>query len=279
MRTAINRLRLNTGKPYKHWPISHQPPPLILKFLETDPDTMYCAWKNDRIVGFAGAYVRGKQWYLAWLFVHPGLQDKGVGKTLLRKVWREKKGMTHSLCTFSYNTQAIGIYSKFGMAPLCDLPWMKAYPADLKKLEPTGLKIIDTLTGDDVKWLHGLEEKIRGYSHPQHWSVWLKHEPFKIYLFKKRGRRVGYCMVVNNVLIAPVGVISEQYMIDAVTEAIRLARPADDVKISLWCPTLNLKLYQYLIKIGFRVDEMEIFMSDEPYPDWSRYVPATLAVL
>jgi GNAT superfamily N-acetyltransferase len=279
MRTAIKRLRLVTGKPYKHWPIPQQPPPLILKFLETDSETMYCAWKKDKLVGFAGAYVRGKQWYLAWLFIHPNLQDKGIGKTLLKKVWREKKGMTHSLCTFAFNAQAIGIYSKFGMVPLCDLPWMKARPNKLKKLESTGLKIIDICSRDDMKWLHSLEEKIRGYSHPQHWAVWLKHKPFRIFIFKKRGRRIGYCMIVNNSLIAPVGVISERYMLDVVTEAIRLAKPKKNAEISLWCPSLNLKLYKYLIEIGFRLDEMEIFMSDEPYPDWDRYVPATLAVL
>ena len=30
---------------------------------------------------------------------------------------------------------------------------------------------------------------------------------------------------------------------------------------------------------SFRIDEMEIFMSDTPYPDWNRYVPATLALI
>ena len=86
-------------------------------------------------------------------------------------------------------------------------------------------------------------------------------------------------MIINKSLIAPVGVISEKYMIDAVTEAVRLTRPDKKTKVSIWCPTLNYKLYRYLIEIGFRVEELEIFMSDRPYPDWSRYVPATLAVL
>jgi len=86
-------------------------------------------------------------------------------------------------------------------------------------------------------------------------------------------------MILNNIGIAPVGVVSRKYMIDVMTEMIRLAKPKPGKKIMLWCPTLNIELYRYLIKIGFRASEMEIFMADTPYPDWQRYVPATLAVL
>jgi ribosomal protein S18 acetylase RimI-like enzyme len=279
MRSAMQKLRNDTGKEFKPMRIMRRPSPMILGFLKRDGDTMYCAWKGKKLVGFAGAYVNGKQWYLSWLFVHPNVQDKGIGHKLLEKVWRDKKGMTHSLCTFAFNPQAIGLYSKFGMAPLCDLPWMKANPRKIKKLESTGLKIIDTPTAGDFRWINHLEAKIRGYSHPQHWRIWSKQEPFKVYIFRKRGKRVGYCMIVRKNFIAPVGVTSEKYMIDAVTEAIRLTNPEKNEKISLWVPSLNIPLYKYLIDIGFRVDELEIFMSDSPYIDWSRYVPATLAIV
>ena len=136
-------------------------PPLIDHLHTTDPDMFYCAWKGDRLVGFAGAYVRGKQWYLAWLFVHPSLQDKGVGRKLLEKVWRDRPGMVHSLCTFAFNMQAVGLYSKFGMSPLADLPWMKAEPLKLKKLKPTGLKIIDiTIKRPDCKIINLVSQYI-----------------------------------------------------------------------------------------------------------------------
>lgn len=279
IKRAVYALRRKTGKEIKPWRIARRPSPLMVDMLKHNTGTFYCAWKNNRIIGFAGAYVNGHQWYLSWLFVDPKLQDKGVGRTLLEKVWRKRKGMTHALCTFAFNPQAVGLYSRFGLAPLCDLPWLKADPEKLPALPATKFVPVEKLNRGDIKWLHELEQKIRGYSHPQHWRIWLNNKHFKIYLFKKSGRRVGYCLITNDMLIGPLGVIDQQYMIDAMTEAIRLTHPKKDSKIMLWCPTLNMPLYKYLIDLGFRVDEFEIFMSDSPYPDWQRYVPASLAIL
>jgi len=279
IKKTIFALRRKTGKEMKPWRIPRHPTPLATDILRRNPGTLYCAWKNNKLVGYAGAYVNGLQWYLCWLFVDPKLQEKGVGRKLLEKVWRDKKGMTHSLSTFAFNPKAIGLYSQFGMVPLCDLPWLKADPKKIGDLPKTELVIIDKPNRDDVKWLHSLEEKIRGYSHPQHWGIWLHSKPCKFYLFKKGGRRVGYCLITNDLFIGPVGVIYQEYMIDVMTEAIRLIHPKKGAKIMLWCPTLNIALYRYLINLGFRVDEIEIFMSDAPYPDWQRYVPASLAIL
>ncbi len=279
MQSAVNNLRRQTGKQPERWKPGRVPPPLVAGVFKTDRDTMYCAWKNGKIVGFAGAYVRGKQWYLCWLFVKPNLQDKGVGRKLLERVWRESKGMTHSLCTFAYNPQAVGLYSRFGMAPLCDLPQLKAEKSALILPEKSKLEIKQNAGPGDLRWIHGLEKKIRGYSHPQHWDIWRKQETNNICIAKKRGKRIGYFMIINNAWIAPLGVTDKRYIIDVMTEALLLIEPKKDHKISVWCPTLNLELYTYLIRIGFRVGEYDIYMSDKPYLDWNRYVPATLAVI
>jgi GNAT superfamily N-acetyltransferase len=279
MRTTINHLRRKSGLEINRWRIGSRPIPMLVRFWETDGDTMYCAWKNGKMVGFAGAYVNGKQWYLAWLFVHPSLQDKGVGRKLLQKVWRDGKGMTHALCTFAYNPQAVGLYSKFGMAPLCDLPWMKGDISRLKKLESTGLQVSDKPTAADVRWIHQLETKIRGYAHRDHWNVWLKNEPFQTYIFRKGGKRVGYSLITRKLVIAPLGVIDPKYMIEVMTESIKLLDKEAKERATIWCPTLNIPLYNFLIDVGFRIDEMDVFMSDTPYPDWQRYVPATLALI
>jgi len=278
IRTSINDLRVKNGQKPHRWRLTGIPP-LFDHVRKTDPDKSVCAWAGDKLVGYASALVRGRQWYLAQLFVHPRYQAKGVGRKMLEQVWQDSPGMTHSLCTFAFNMQAVSIYSKFGMAPLCDLPWLYADPEKLKPLKSTGLKIIDSHTRSDIKWLNELESKIRGYAHPQEWRLWLGNEKYKLYFFTSRGKKVGYGMILNNIGIAPVGVISPKYMIDVMTEMIRLAKPKKGKKIMLWCPTPNMELYCYLIDIGFRASELEIFMSDTPYPDWQRYVPATLAVL
>jgi hypothetical protein len=83
---------------------------------------------------------------------------------------------------------------------------------------------------------------------------------------------------VRNNLIAPAGAINKEYLLAVVTESIRLANPKPGDSVSLWCPTLNMPLYNHLISLGFRVSEMDIFMADKQYVDWQRYVPAVLSI-
>lgn len=278
MRTSVNHLRRKTGKEPFRWRVS-KVPPFFRHLLSTNPDTFYCAFSGDKMIGFAGAVIRGKQWYLAYLFVHPRYQKKGLGKKLLQKVWRDGRGMSHGLCTFAFNMQAVGLYSKFGMTPLCNLPWMEVAPDKLKKLKSTGLKIYDTVTRADITWINKLENKIRGYPHNTEWKFWKKDNMYKLYIFRYRGKRVGYSVIGDDYQIAPAGAISNDYLLKVVIETLRVVKPKKGGKVKLWCPTINIGLYRFLIDIGFIASEMEIFMVDKPYPDWQRYVPATLAVI
>ncbi|MCD6162806.1 MAG: hypothetical protein J7K40_10385 [candidate division Zixibacteria bacterium] len=100
-----------------------------------------------------------------------------------------------------------------------------------------------------------------------------------MYIFKFRGQRIGCSLIVKNCEIAPAGAISSDYLQKVMAETLRLVKPKINDKIMLWCPADNIRLYNFLIDIGFRIDEMDLFMSDMPYPDWQRYVPAALAVL
>ena len=70
--SSLNNLRKRTGKEVFRRRV-REIPPLIEHVYSLDKDTFYCAWHKDNIIGFGGAIIRGKQWYLAWLFVHPRL--------------------------------------------------------------------------------------------------------------------------------------------------------------------------------------------------------------
>jgi GNAT superfamily N-acetyltransferase len=252
--------------------------PGVEHLFKNDPEYFWCAWSGKKIVGFAGALNRGKQWYLAYLFIHPCYQDKKIGKELLNRVWREGPGITHSLSTFAFNIQAVGIYSQFGMAPICGLPMMEVTADRLKIPTSTGLTVKSKICRNDLVWINKLERKIRGYPHPQEWEFWRKLPEMQIRLFKDGSKFVGYSVISKTGTIAPAGAISEKYLLKVVAETIRLAKPKKNDKIRLWCPSVNIDLYQFLIKAGFRAKEMDIFMTDKAYPDFFRYVPAQLAI-
>lgn len=246
--------------------------------LETDSASSWCAMAGDAIVGYGHALNRGKQWYLAYLFVHPKVQDKGVGRKLLESVWRDEPGVTHSLCTFAFNPQAIGIYSQFGMSPVMDLGILTTTVGHLQKPERPGLVLSDQLSAKDLLWINQLEDEIRGYRRPEEWHLWTTDPEFKPYIFRDKGQRVAYAVVYKDVQIGPVGAISNSYQTKAVAELLNLL-PADrNHPVKLTPPGSNLPLYQMLIKSGFRCEELAVFMSDNSYCDFTRYCPTHLAI-
>jgi hypothetical protein len=236
------------------------------------------------VVGFAGAINRGRQWYLAWLFVHPQHQDRGVGRRLLELVWRDGPGVTHGLCTFSYNVQAVSIYSRFGMNPRGIIHMMRAPAAKLSVPAATGLAVQDGLRRGDLTWIHALEKEIRGYPHPPEWDYWNRSKDYRLHVFRRNGRRVGYGVVNTIGEIAPVGAVTPRAFRDVWTEMLRQAvlrpfgRNVKKPNVQLFCPAANAELYQGMLAAGLRNVEVLLFLADADYGDFSRYIPASLAI-
>lgn len=259
--------------------------PFFEHLLRNDGDTMYCAWKGDNLVGFGSALVRGKQWYLAFLFVHPKYQSEGIGRKLIEKVWRDGPGMTHALATFSYNMHAVGLYSSFGMVPLCTILMMYIKPEnlpdrkELRRYLGNDLKIIESPGKADLQWIHNLERKIRGYPHKEEWDLWLENDSTKVFIFREGRKRVGYSMNSSQSgFVAPAGAISSDYLTRITIETLYRTKPPKKAPIKLFCPTHNTQLYRAMLDIGMRNEEMLLLLSDKVYWDFDRYLPASLAV-
>ncbi|MBK7141897.1 MAG: GNAT family N-acetyltransferase [bacterium] len=274
---SFNHLRKkHSMKPIK-FPLQELPP--VQKHLfATDGERSWCAWKGNKIVGYTHALLRGKQWYLGYLFIDPTLQDKGVGRKLLEKVYVKRPGMTHALCTFSYNMQAVGIYSQFGMVPIQGLAWLGRHPSKIKMPKPTGLQASTKLSAADLKWIMSLEKKVRGYERAVEWKFWTSNEHFEPFLFRDKGKRVAYGLIYKKMGIGPIGAVNNDYMVKAAAELIRRTNPSKKEEISIWVPTENIPLYQFMIKSGFRLGEIAVFMSDKSYTDFQRYCPTHLAI-
>ncbi len=274
---SINNLRTETGKKPVKRPI-RKPPPFIAHLVKSNPELCYCAWHGKRVVGFGLAVIRGRQWYLADLFVHPKYQDCKIGRQLMDRVWRDEPGMTHALCTFSYNMQAVGLYSRFGMAVLEPLAFMAAKADHFKKPQSTGLTSVSKYTKADLDWIHAQESRIRGYTHQPEWKFWLSKKNFTLRIYKDGSRRVGYCLSTADGIFGPSGAISNRYLARVIQEHLAGLEPTKKLVIRTFCPTNNLSLYRLLLSCGFRLRELNVFMSDKRYGDFQRYLPADLGV-
>jgi GNAT superfamily N-acetyltransferase len=278
---SLNHLRRERGKSEIPMRIRGAPPG-VLHLYQSNPELFCCAWAGTRLVGFGGALRRGRHWYLAWLFVDPRYQDRGIGRRLLERIWPEGRGGTHSVSTFGYNMQPVGLYSRFGMLPTMTLTMMYAKPDRLRLSPATGLRADSELTRDDWRWIDRLEERIRGFPHPTEWRYWRSRPENRIFLFRDGGRRVGYAMLYRQMELSPVGAVSPRQLRRVTAEAIRLAAQLPEAErapeLRILCPESNRAIYPLLLKSGFRCAEMLLFMTDRLRPDFDRYLPAMLAI-
>ena len=148
IKLAFNDLRKRSGMHSERFPRGHSYS--FEHFLRTDPKYTYCAWHGSKLVGFTQALNRGKQWHLAFLFIHPKYQDQKIGKELVSRVWRDEPGVTHALSTFSYNNQAIGIYGRFGMAPITGLVRLSVPRKELRLPARPSIEFLTELTRADL---------------------------------------------------------------------------------------------------------------------------------
>jgi GNAT superfamily N-acetyltransferase len=274
---AVGELRERTGKP----PIPWRPraaPAFLEHLLATNRETFLCAWRGARLVGFAAALIRGRQWYLAFLFVDPHLQGRGIGRELLRRVWREGPRMTHGLGTFTYNQRAVGLYTSYGMLPSELITLIEGESARIRIPEPTSLEVSTDIAASDVAWINRLEGTIRGYPRAEEWRFWARSDEYRLFLFRRKGRRVGYGLLGPRDEIGPLGVLHPADLLETAAASIRAAANEGRKLVRFYCPNRNRDLYRYLHRLGFRNSEMLLFMTDRPYGDFARYVPAPLAV-
>ncbi len=276
IKLAFNDLRKRSGLEREHFPRRH--PKSFEHFLKTDGERSFCAWHGNKVVGYTQALVRGKQWYLALLFVHPKYQDLKVGKELLSRVWCDEQGMTHSLATFAYNPQALGIYSRFGMAPIAGIVRMSVPRSKLILPDDSGLRVRPMSGRADRGFVNSLETKVRGYARLVDWQELFSQKSFRRLIFLKAGEKAGYAVITEAGLIGPVGAISPKILIEVVKGGMHEASGSRLKSIALQCPAENIELYQAALKAGFRIKEMLVFMSDKKYADFKRYSPGPLAM-
>src|SRR5689334_2543019 len=80
--SSINAVTSRHG----YGPIASPAPTLFQAFcLQVDPDGLWVAEEDGRLLGFAWSWTSDDLWFLAQLFVSPDAQDRGIGGELLRR--------------------------------------------------------------------------------------------------------------------------------------------------------------------------------------------------
>jgi GNAT superfamily N-acetyltransferase len=279
IRRSYNNLQLRSGRQPHEAPLGDVPP-FYYHIHKTDYGGCWAAYTGKRMVGFGHALLRGKQWYLAFLFVDPRFQFKGIGRQILKRCidYGRSRADSFALCTFPYNEAALGLYCSFGLMPVYPILDMRKSEKKKTIIGPTGLKMIEDDSNNSILRINRLEREIRGYSRLVDLRFFARQPNFRIYNFYKSSRWVGYSVIQKESLIGPSGAVRAGYLPDILSESVRRCRPGETESIRAFVGGANEAVYRRLTSLGFVIDNLSVFLSTKSYGDFSRYAPAHLAM-
>jgi GNAT superfamily N-acetyltransferase len=278
MRSA-NNLRIKHGRmPWDS--IVNEVPSLNRHLYETDAAGHWGAYNGEKLIGFSSAIVRGGQWYMSNLFVDPRHQRKGLGRKLMERAMEHggSKVDSRALCTFSYNEASVALYSLYGIMPTYPILEMFKKITEPQNAVPSGLKIEEDNSHKAILRIDRLEKDIRGYSHLIDLEFLANSPKRMMYQFFDGPMWVGYSIVSNNRLVAPLGAISPEYLPGMAGDMHHLCQSTGSDVCLIWVGGRNKAVYQKTISLGFKLTELLLIMSTNPYGDLMRYCPADLSI-
>ena len=182
---------------------------LMGHFAATDPESSLVAEDRGRIVAFGMLHVRGDTGFLAFLFVHPSWQGRGLGRAIL-DACRDGAGRPPRMGTCAEADQPVstGIYASIGMAPQMPLYLLRGglSPYRLPSL-PDGIRA-RPMTPTDVV---AIDDEVLGYQHPVD-HAFLARAGRHGWAFEDAGVVVGYGYVQPSGRLGPVAAADPQLL-------------------------------------------------------------------
>lgn len=154
------------------------------------------AEQDGRLVAICHAIVRGEQWFLSGFWALPGLQGKGLGGPLLRRVWAEgvRRGARLQYTWSSVDFTAMATYLKLGMLPGYPILTFTGAPSSLP--DPAGALDEVALEVDSAA---AIDAEVRGIRREIDHGYWLEGSGTGR-LVRRGGRPAGYYHVSRGVI-------------------------------------------------------------------------------
>ena len=295
-RTAVNDyiVRLGQGEiPDEVNPATR----LFIHLQATDPERFLVATIPDRtgerVIGFASAVVRERLWYLSMLFVLPDFQGAGLGRELLARLLPGENDAATVRATATDSVQPISnaLYALHGMVPrmpLLNLTGLPQRPEAFGEL-PSGVVPLpfDEIAGAEpggqghvmlVDAIDALDRALLGVAHPAD-HRFLRTESRRGWLYRgPDGEPVGYGYAGESGRLGPVAVRDPALLAPVLGHLTTAVVPRG--AFAMWVAGPADRALVPSLQAGFRLDQFPVLLCwDEPFADFSRYLPISPGLL
>ncbi|HLC10769.1 MAG TPA: GNAT family N-acetyltransferase [Candidatus Bathyarchaeia archaeon] len=244
--------------------------------LKEDSEGFWIAEVEGKLAGLTLSWVRRSLWYLAHLFVSPEHQGLNIGQNLMERAMKHHKGpaiTNRALVTFAYNPVSISLYARHGIYPREPLYWMEG-PSQNVTTEISNSKLRSERVADFEKSrsvLSRIDELTLGYPREKNHEFLFSLPNIRCHLFSSGEKPVGYAYVWQNGRVGPLATVSHEIFRDVLRSAFRLAAEGAP-NVGIAATGSNEELMQVALEQKMRILDNYLFMSANPFPNFSNYV-------
>lgn len=254
----------------------------------TDPDRFWVATRGASVIAFASAVRRGQLWFLSMLFVRPGEQGAGLGRTLLRQILPPDRD-TAVLATVVDAAQPIsnGLYASLGIVPRMPMFNLVGRPTRSEALAqlPDGVHAVRfdaTAPAERDRLLDAelgrLDRETLGVTHQEDHDFLRRQGRIGFAYRDGRGDLLGYGYSSEVGRIGPIATLDPALHAPVVAHLLNAILPRG--ASAIWVPGAAGPTTEMLVRAGLRVEGFPVLVCwSRPFADFSRYLPISPGLL
>ncbi len=246
-----------------------------------DPDSVIVARHRGEIVGMAAVQVQPPHAHIAFFFVHPDAQNRGVGRQLLDRI-REviaESGATVTTLASSRDPKAWQRYLRFGLHPgPPQLPFRAAKPVFPAEPPVSAGFVIRPFADDDVDRVAALDRIVRGADRRDRIAQWLAEGSEGVVVSDHHGNVAGYGLVTmreSHGQIGPVVAASDEQFRFLLDLILHHAGTIPDPRQRPWRIDFSARNHIAigpLLAAGFSAENLVNWFESAPVGQWGRAI-------
>lgn len=248
---------------------------------ETNDQSVIVARSDGQVVGVSAIRVEPPHAHIAFLFVHPDAQNRGIGRQLLERIEREvsSAGATVTTLASSRDPRAWQRYLRFGLHPGPPiLPFRAIRPRFPARLPELPGYVVRPSQLDDFDGIAALDRTVRGADRQGRLVGWLRDGEGVTLRSRDDGRVAGYALVSmreTHGQIGPVAAESVELVPALLALALRCAGVQPNPRRQPWrvdLPARNHAAIAPLLNAGFAAENLVNWFESGPVGQWDRYI-------
>jgi GNAT superfamily N-acetyltransferase len=236
----------------------------------------WVAEEDGAVIGAAIASLRGTVWFLAYLFIDPAIQTRGVGRELLARAlaYGGLEADVRSLVTLAYNPVSIGLYLHHGVLPIEPLYVFDASAPELQqRLAGHSAEAVEIVAADvgAAAMLARIDEPILEGSRLGVHRYLLQVPGNVCHLFRVGGEPCGYAYLSAGGRVGPVAAAAPLSFERVLATALGQAARSGPGRVSVLLAGSNAAAVTAVTRLGMRVVQPLLLMASRRFGDLDRY--------